>query len=73
MVNRIILCLLVIGMLVGGAVFLGSRLWHTEPYEFVMSWGEKGSGDGEFLYVEDLEIDANGHLLITDAANRRSS
>ena len=73
MVNRIILCLLVIGMLVGGAVFLGSRLWHTEPYEFVMSWGEKGSDDGEFLYVEDLEIDANGHLLITDAANRRSS
>ena len=67
MINRAILPLLVIGTLVGGAVLIRSRLWPPEPYEFVMSWGEKGSDDGEFLYVEDLEIDANGHLLITDA------
>jgi tripartite motif-containing protein 71 len=36
-------------------------------YEFVTSWGTKGTQDGNFLYVEDFALDAQGNILVTDA------
>ena len=35
--------------------------------EFVLAWGSKGTDAGQFLYIEDFAIDANGNLLVTDA------
>ena len=39
------------------------------PYEYVLSIGQKGTGPGEFQYVEDFAIDSQGRLLVTDALN----
>ena len=38
-------------------------------YEFDRMWGTKGTGDGQFQYVEDFAFDKNGYLLATDALN----
>ena len=38
-------------------------------FKHVMSFGSKGSGEGQFEYVEDFALAKNGkHLLVTDAA-----
>lgn len=39
------------------------------PAELVKSWGSKGTGDGQFQYVEDFAVDAKGNILATDALN----
>ena len=41
----------------------------TKPYEIVKVWGKKGTGDGQFRYIEDFAFDAKGNLLVTDALN----
>lgn len=33
---------------------------------FVLSWGEKGLGDGEFLEPENLALDAEGNVYVLD-------
>ena len=38
-------------------------------FELVNIIGEKGSGDGQFSYIEDFAFTSNGHLLVTDAVN----
>ena len=38
-------------------------------FEHVMDIGAKGTGDGQFNYVEDFAFDSNGNLLATDAVN----
>jgi len=35
--------------------------------QLVSSWGSKGNGNGQFLYIEDFAFDRNGNLLVTDA------
>ena len=37
-------------------------------FEYVMSIGTKGSGEGQFKYVEDFALSIDGHLLASDAA-----
>ena len=38
-------------------------------FEHVMNIGTKGTGPGQFKYVEDFALSADGHLLATDAAH----
>jgi len=38
-------------------------------FEHVMNIGSRGSGDGQFKYVEDFAFDKKGNLIVTDAAN----
>jgi DNA-binding beta-propeller fold protein YncE len=38
-------------------------------FEHVMDIGSEGSGPGQFKYVEDFALDAEGRLLATDAAH----
>ncbi|MDM8566328.1 6-bladed beta-propeller [Candidatus Halobeggiatoa sp. HSG11] len=38
-------------------------------FEHVMTIGSKGSGPGQFSYVEDFAWDIDGNLLVTDAVN----
>ena len=51
------------------AVLLGC--WNADQTQnhvkFVGSWGSEGTRDGQFLYIEDFAISADGHLLVTDA------
>jgi DNA-binding beta-propeller fold protein YncE len=39
----------------------------NEPVKLVATWGGKGSGPGQLLYVEDFAFDPHGNLLVTDA------
>jgi DNA-binding beta-propeller fold protein YncE len=39
--------------------------------ELLQSWGEPGSGPGQFMLPHDLTIDAEGRLLVGDRANER--
>ncbi len=37
----------------------------------LLSWGRRGTGDGEFNFPTHLSIDPEGHVLVTDALNFR--
>ncbi len=45
----------------------GERAHDTISVEFVRQWGSAGTGDGQFLYLEDFAFDGQGRLLVTDA------
>jgi DNA-binding beta-propeller fold protein YncE len=38
--------------------------------EFVTEWGTNGTGEGQFMYIEDFSLDAQGNVLATDALKR---
>jgi DNA-binding beta-propeller fold protein YncE len=38
-------------------------------FEHVMTFGSEGEGEGQFQYVEDFAFEADGDLLVTDAAH----
>lgn len=38
-------------------------------FKHVMTMGSKGTGAGQFRYVEDFAVDSRGRLLVTDAKN----
>ena len=63
--GRFILVSVLIGLLV---ISSGCR---DKPInaELVNIFGSKGSGNGEFRYVEDFAIESNGQILISDALN----
>ncbi len=60
-------------MLTFGAIALAAMLTqaHAEmKFEHVMNIGSKGSGEGQFKYVEDFDLTVDGkHIMATDAAH----
>ena len=40
-------------------------------YEFVLSWGSQGSGDGQFIRPQSVALDALGNVYVTDYINHR--
>jgi len=50
-------------------------LWCAGPavaglkFEYAMSIGTEGVGEGQFKYVEDLAFSREGHLVVTDASH----
>ncbi len=51
------------------ALVLYSISYADIRFEHVMNIGSKGSGPGQFRYIEDFSFDGNGYILVTDAAN----
>ena len=49
---------------VAGVLFATGVSKLEAQYEFDTTWGAKGRGNGEFKYVEDLAIDADGNILV---------
>jgi DNA-binding beta-propeller fold protein YncE len=43
----------------------------TADGKFLNVFGSKGSGEGQFLWPYDLEIDAEGNIYVADAGNSR--
>ena len=43
----------------------------TKDGAFVKSWGQRGSGNGEFGSVNSIAIDAQGNVYAADAGNQR--
>ena len=42
-----------------------------EKYEFVLQWGSRGSGEGEFLCPEGIAVDSSGNVYVVDYSNHR--
>ena len=38
---------------------------------YVKSWGEFGTGNGQFKYPEDVAVDSAGHVFVADFHNNR--
>lgn len=39
--------------------------------DYIMHWGRKGTGDGEFNLVHDVALDSAGRLYVADRTNQR--
>jgi DNA-binding beta-propeller fold protein YncE len=39
--------------------------------DFIMKWGSKGTGDGQFNLVHDVVLDKRGRVIVADRANDR--
>jgi hypothetical protein len=49
-----------------------ARVAKYEPSgKYIKSWGQKGSGPGEFNVVHGIAIDAQGNVYVADEGNRR--
>jgi len=51
--------------------FLLSESGYSQEYEFVLKWGELGSGYGEFNFPTDIAVDSDGNVYAADARNNR--
>lgn len=43
----------------------------TQDGYYVRHWGQKGTGDGEFNLVHDVQVDARGRVYVGDRSNER--
>jgi tripartite motif-containing protein 71 len=53
------------------AALAGAAAWAQPPYVFEGTWGEEGSGNGEFKEPAGLDGAANGNVYVTDRENHR--
>jgi DNA-binding beta-propeller fold protein YncE len=44
---------------------------YNKDGEYLMHWGKKGTGDGEFDLVHDVALDSDGRLYVADRTNQR--
>ena len=38
----------------------------SQTYIFVNTWGNKGNGDGQFLYPRFITVDTEGYIYVSD-------
>ena len=43
----------------------------TSQPEFLLKWGEQGSGDGQFNRPYGVAVDNQGHVYVADTSNYR--
>lgn len=41
----------------------------TPAGKFITKWGSRGSGEGQFLHLHDIELDSYGNMYIVDQDN----
>ena len=44
---------------------------YSQDYEFILKWGEPGSGPGQFFYPWAIAVDSTGHVYVADRFNYR--
>ncbi len=38
---------------------------------FITKWGSQGSGDGQFIQLNDVAVDSSGNVYVADYGNNR--
>jgi DNA-binding beta-propeller fold protein YncE len=67
--SRVLMCA---GLLFAGAVCpAGFRAEAVESYNFVLKWGEPGTGNGQFNQPQGLAVDSSGIIYVVDTWNHR--
>jgi DNA-binding beta-propeller fold protein YncE len=52
--------------------YVNSRVVEFNPQgEFVRKWGTKGTGEGQFNLVHDVQVDTQGRVYVADRLNER--
>ncbi|HET6517815.1 MAG TPA: HYR domain-containing protein [Nitrosopumilaceae archaeon] len=66
---KAILSLVVFSILLVGTIDIASAQSASHPLE--IQWGESGNRDGEFYNPQNIAIDSDGNVYVTDLGNRR--
>jgi DNA-binding beta-propeller fold protein YncE/RNA polymerase subunit RPABC4/transcription elongation factor Spt4 len=66
-VLAVLVCLTV--SMVASSVFVGPV--HAQGYYFVLKWGSRGSGNGNFSYPRGVAVDSSGNVYVADTSNNR--
>jgi DNA-binding beta-propeller fold protein YncE len=43
----------------------------TNEGAFIQTWGDEGSGDGQFAAPHSIDVDSNGKVFVADTFNHR--
>jgi hypothetical protein len=65
----IVLLLTIIGVVLIKKIWLPTR--PPAPGTFLLKWGSRGSGDGQFDGPKAIAVDVNGNVYVADAENHR--
>ena len=52
------------------SIIIVSRFF-TADGEFLATWGSQGSEKGQFEFVNDVAVDAQGYIYVVDSGNHR--
>ena len=60
-----------VAVAVVAVVFVVPAVSEAETYNFVLSWGTYGTGDGEFYNPHGIAVDSSDNVFVTDYRNNR--
>ena len=58
-------------IIVLSVLFVVPAVSQAHTYDFVLSWGSEGPGDGQFQYPRGIAVDSSGNVYVADSWNDR--
>ena len=66
----LILAIVLVSIIVLPTIYLPQLEREKNQYKFLLSWGSKGTGDGQFSEPNGIAVDSSGNVYVTDGNSR---